>query len=81
MLLVPTSLIWAVSYFIHMGVIKVFTDDETDKEIRLREIDRKLEIKIYSNDYENSITTFYIDDSDLVEFIFEIQQIKKQIDE
>lgn len=64
-----------------MGVIKVFTDDETDKEIRLREIDRKLEIKIYSNDYENSITTFYIDDSDLVEFIFEIQQIKKQIDE
>lgn len=64
-----------------MGVIKVFTDDETDKEIRLREIDRKLEIKIYSNDYENSITTFYIYDSDLVEFIFEIQQIKKQIDE
>lgn len=64
-----------------MAVIKVFTDDETDKEIRLREIDRKLEIKIYSNNYENSITTFYIDDCDLVEFIFEIQQIKKQIDE
>lgn len=82
MLLVPTALIWAVSYFnqIIMAVIKVFKCGYTNHELRAVYEKEDNECVITITSEENEINFVHLDSMDLLEFIFELQEIKKQID-
>lgn len=60
-----------------MAIIKKFTNTANNASIEIARDDDKIQISIKKN--EGQIIT-YIDDEDLVEFIFEIQSLKNEID-